>query len=110
MRGRWFVEQVQEETMRSNNGSGAFSNVVDCPALTDVVFKTGSANLSHPGNSVFHEMLRSQSDDGLQISPESICMILEDVMTKDIQQPLLCQKIVQSKTIQTKQFKQYISI
>jgi hypothetical protein len=78
MRGRKAVEQQQEEAMRINSGSGACSDVVDCPALSDVVFKTGTASLSHPGNSVFHEMVRSQFDDS-QISPDSIDMIFENV-------------------------------
>jgi hypothetical protein len=56
--------------------------LVDCPPLSDVVFKAGTSNLSHPGNSDFHEMLRNQSDDS-KISPESLGMIHEDVTSRN---------------------------
>jgi hypothetical protein len=82
MRGRRAIEQQQEEAIRINNGAGACPHVVDCPALSDVVFKPGSATLSHPGNSVFHAIIRNQSDDS-QISPDSLDMILEDVTRRN---------------------------
>jgi hypothetical protein len=75
MRGRRSIEQRQEQAWKVNNHIDTTTMVVDCPALSDVVFKTGSSNLSHPGNSAFHEMLRNQS----QISPTSVGMIFETV-------------------------------
>jgi hypothetical protein len=78
MRGRSVIEQQREQTMRMNNCFGA----IDCPALSDVVFKAGTSNLSHPGNSLFHEMLRSQDDDS-QISPHLIGMIFEHVTRRN---------------------------
>jgi hypothetical protein len=84
IRGRRAIEQHQELTMRINNHSACFVDVVDCPSLSDVVFKTGSSNLSHPGNSGFHEMLRSLPDDSqiLVVSPETLRMIFENVTSK----------------------------
>jgi hypothetical protein len=78
MRGRRAMERQQAEDRRSNNGVGGCANLVDCPALSDVVFKAGTANLSHPGNSVFHDVLLSQDDD-FQISPDIVSMIFQNV-------------------------------
>jgi hypothetical protein len=82
MRGRRAIEHQQGETLRSNNHGDDFANTVDCPALSDVVFKAGTSNKSHPGNSVFHEMLRNQLDD-FKISPDSVSMIYEDVTRRN---------------------------
>jgi hypothetical protein len=84
MRGRRAIDQHQEEeAKRINNEGGDCFNMVDCPALSDVVFKTGTSNLSHPGNSVFHEMIRCQSADASHISPDSVGIILEDVTRRN---------------------------
>jgi hypothetical protein len=82
MRGRRTVERQKEESIRMNNDSGACANAIDCPALSDVVFKTGSSNKSHPGNSVFHEILRNQSDD-FQISSDTVGIIFENVTKRN---------------------------
>jgi hypothetical protein len=82
IRGRRAIEQKQEESMKINNHTGATSVLVDCPALSDVVFKPGTSNKSHPGNSVFHEMLRNLSDD-TQISPATVGMIFENVIGRN---------------------------
>jgi hypothetical protein len=82
MRGRRAIEQQQVETVKITNHTGGVADVVDCPALSDVVFKTGSSNLSHPGNSVFHEMLRSAPDD-TKISPDTVGMIFEQVTRRN---------------------------
>jgi hypothetical protein len=52
MKGRYFIEQAEQDM---------HSNLVDCPALTDVVFKKGTPNISHPGNYTFREILQSYS-------------------------------------------------
>jgi hypothetical protein len=39
MRGRRAMERLQAEGMRSNNCVGSCGSLVDCPALSDVVFK-----------------------------------------------------------------------
>jgi hypothetical protein len=82
MRGRRVIEQQEQETMRIKNRFGCCANVVDCPALSDVVFRTGTSNLSHPGNSVFHDMLRKQADDS-QIFPHTVGMISEYVTSRN---------------------------
>jgi hypothetical protein len=78
MRGRRIVEQQNEETMRINKHVGGCADLVDCPAMSDVVFKAGTSNLSHPGNSVFHDILRNHPDD-CQISQDKVGMIFENV-------------------------------
>jgi hypothetical protein len=82
MRGRRAVEQQQNEIIRTKKRIVDFSNVVDCPAMSDVVFKPGTSSLHHPGNSVFHEMLRNQSDDS-QISPDTVGVIYENVTRRN---------------------------
>lgn len=82
MRGRRVLELQQEETMRINNNIGSCSNLVDCPASSDVVFRAGTSSLSHPGNSSFHDMLRSQSDES-QISPETVGTFFETVTRRN---------------------------
>jgi hypothetical protein len=82
MRGRRAIEQQQEESMRINNHSGVCAAVADCPMLSDVVFKTGTSNLSHPGNSIFHEMLRSEHKDS-HISPDTVSLICENVTRRN---------------------------
>ena len=82
LRGRRVIELQQEETMRVNNYFGGCSNVVDCPSSSDVVFRAGTSSLSHPGNSSFHDMLRSQSDES-QISPEAVGMIFDSVTRRN---------------------------
>jgi hypothetical protein len=82
MRGRRIIELQREETMRDNNYFGDCSNVVDCPSLSDVVFRAGTSSLSHPGNSSFHDMLRSQSDES-PISPEAVGIIFETVTRRN---------------------------
>jgi hypothetical protein len=82
MRGRRAIEQRQEVAANGSTPIGDYASVVDCPALSDVVFKAGTSNLSHPGNSVFHEMLRNQSDDS-QISPDTVGMIFENVKRRN---------------------------
>jgi hypothetical protein len=84
MRGRKSIEKQQEESRRINNQTtgGGVANLVDFPALSDVVFKTGRSNLSHPGNSVFHEMFRNQSDVS-PTSPDPVGMILENVTRRN---------------------------
>jgi hypothetical protein len=77
MRGRRAFEQQQEKPPDQLGGSAI---VVDCPALPDVVFKTGTSNLNHPGNAEFHEMLRNQSDDS-EMLPYTVSMIF-DCVTK----------------------------
>jgi hypothetical protein len=67
---------------RTNNHVSDYENVVDCPGLTDVVFKPGTSNLSHPGNTVFHEMLRDRSEDS-HISLVSVGMIHENVTRRN---------------------------
>jgi hypothetical protein len=77
MRGRRVIERQREGALRINN----FVDAVDCPGLSDVVFKTGTSSLSHPGNSLFHEMLRNRPDDS-QISSDAVGMIFEHVTKK----------------------------
>jgi hypothetical protein len=78
MRGRRVIERQREGTVRINY----YVDAVDCPGLSDVVFKTGTSNLSHPGNSLFHEMLRNQPDDS-QISSNTVRMIFEHVTSRN---------------------------
>jgi hypothetical protein len=82
MRGRRAVEQQQDERVSFSSSTGGVANVVDCPALSDVVFKTGTSSLSHPGNSVFHEMLRNQTDD-FRISPDYVVTIFDNVTRRN---------------------------
>jgi hypothetical protein len=82
IRGRRAIEQQEEEAMRNNNRFGCCPNIVDCPGLSDVIFKPGTSNLNHPGNSVYHEMLLNQSDDS-QITTVTLNKILEDVMSRN---------------------------
>jgi hypothetical protein len=81
MRGRRAIER-REATMIFNNGIGDYATPIDCPALSDVVFKAGSSNMSHPGNSVFHEMIRNQSSNS-QVSPDIVNMIYENVTRRN---------------------------
>jgi hypothetical protein len=81
MYGRRIAEQ-QVKSMTINNPIGGCVHVIDCPALSDVVFKTGTSNLSHPGNSIFHEMLRNQPDDFL-ISLDIVAIIFENVTRRN---------------------------
>jgi hypothetical protein len=82
MHGRRAIEQQREEAMMINSKLDCCTNVVDCPALSDVVFKRGTSSLSHPGNSVFHELLRNQSDDS-QILKDIVDMIYENVTRRN---------------------------
>jgi hypothetical protein len=82
MRGRRTIEKQQDKTLRMNDIIGGFANVVDCPALADVVFKTGTSNLSHPGNSLFHDIIRNQTDV-TQISMDTVGMIYENVTRRN---------------------------
>jgi hypothetical protein len=58
IQGRKTIEKIEEE-MRNNNGIESVW-LVDCPSSEDVVFKAGTSSLHHPGNAVFHDMLRDQ--------------------------------------------------
>jgi hypothetical protein len=85
MRGRRAFEEQQEKTTRGTNihiNIGVCASVVDCPALSDVVFKAGTSNLSHPGNSVFHEILRNHTHDS-QISPDTVGMIFGNIARRN---------------------------
>jgi hypothetical protein len=82
MRGRRIIEQQREGTMRINSPVGDCTKVVDCPALSDVVFKPGSSSICHPGNAVFHEMLRNYFDDS-QLSQDSVGMIYNGVTRRN---------------------------
>ena len=81
MRGRRIVED-QESAMRINSNIGGGADVVDCPAMSDVVFKTGTSNIGHPGNAVFHDMLRNQDDD-IQESQDIVGQLLADVTRRN---------------------------
>jgi hypothetical protein len=82
MRGRRVIEQQQEQAVRISNSVAGCANVVDCPGSSDVVFKTGTSNSNHPGNSVFHEMLLSQSDES-HIATVTLNIVFEDVMSRN---------------------------
>jgi hypothetical protein len=76
MRGRRAIEQQRENAIRIGD-VGDQVKLVDCPALSDVVFKAGTSNLSHRGNSIFHEMLRNQSDELQSANKRRIGVMLD---------------------------------
>ena len=45
-----------EENRRNTNDTSPFL-LVDCPSSDDVVFKTGTANVWHPGNSTYRDLV-----------------------------------------------------
>jgi hypothetical protein len=61
IRGRIAIEQI-EEHQRNNNDTSPIRHV-ECPLLADVVFKTGTSNVSHPGNATFRDLLEAYQDE-----------------------------------------------
>jgi hypothetical protein len=60
MRGRKAIEEAEEHKIDPNDTSPI--HLIECPSLADVVFKTGTSNVSHPGNATFRELLYAYHD------------------------------------------------
>ena len=57
IKGRKAIEEM-EESRRNTNDTTPIP-LVDCPSSDDVVFKTGTSNLSHPGNGIYRELVKA---------------------------------------------------
>ncbi|KAG7344954.1 hypothetical protein IV203_032485 [Nitzschia inconspicua] len=85
IKGRRAIEQAEQNAGHYN---AATSNLVDCPALADVVFKAGTSNISHPGNSIFRELLfanyNAYFDAKTHASKqEVVSRVIQDVTRRD---------------------------
>jgi hypothetical protein len=82
IRGREAIEEL-EEHKRNNNDTSPI-HLIECPSLADVVFKTGTASLSHPGNAAFRDLLYVNHDEyfnSLSVleTKDTVFMIIQDV-------------------------------
>ena len=86
MKFRRFVEEMEEQKRLVKDDLHA--NLVECPALNDVVFKTGTASLSHPGNAIFRELLYANYDTYFKAKTnaskqDAVTRIIQDVVRRN---------------------------
>ena len=84
VKGRQAIEELEEK--KRNNNDNSLIDLVDCPLSSDVVFKTGTSNLTHPGNVMYREVLQSNLSAfrGAQINATTK-VIVNKVMTDMVQ-------------------------
>ena len=57
MKGRITIETMEDDKRLTNDNSP--HDLVECPSLSDVIFKSGTSSLSHPGNVKYKEVLEA---------------------------------------------------
>jgi hypothetical protein len=78
MKGRKAIEEMEEH--RRNNNDPSPINLIECPSLADVVFKTGTTNVIHPGNASFRDLLCTYHDTPLVADiRDTVTAIIQDV-------------------------------
>jgi hypothetical protein len=82
IRGRKAIEEMEED--KRNNNDTSPIHLIECPDLADVVFRAGTSNVSHPGNTVFRDLLCAYHDQVFTtLSPvlkqETTTKIIQDV-------------------------------
>jgi hypothetical protein len=82
IKGREAIEEIEEHE-RSINDTSRF-HLIECPSLADVVFKTGTSNISHPGNAAFRDILETYQDEyfraaSVQEKQNTTSKIIQDV-------------------------------
>jgi hypothetical protein len=77
IRGRKAIEEV-EERKRSNNDKSPI-HLIECPSSVDVVFKAGTSNVTHPGNTAFRDLLFAYHDQFFNAQQETVTMIIQCV-------------------------------
>lgn len=85
IKARKVIEQIEEQKRKLNDVSPL--HLVECPALPDVVFKTGSSNLSHPGNTIFRELLYAHYDSYYNpktpaSKQDAVTLIIQDITSR----------------------------
>jgi hypothetical protein len=61
IKGRIAIEEM--ENHQRNKYDALPIHLIECPSLADVVFKTGTSNVNHPGNGAFRDLLVSYHDE-----------------------------------------------
>jgi len=55
LKARKAIEQMEDQKRRNNDRTPV--ELIECPCMTDVVYKVGTSSTSHPGNVMFRDLL-----------------------------------------------------
>jgi hypothetical protein len=86
IRGRKAIEGLEEHKRKNNDASPI--HLIECPTLADVVFKTGTSNVYHPGNAAFRDLLYAYQDEYFKAlsgaeKQDTVSKIIQDVENRE---------------------------